>query len=200
VHALTVNNVHLDQVLAPIAKSLDQCWWFLGGAGMSFPSIRPPTRIAPPPKTAKTFDDLRAQYDRADWERYSREMQAANEEYSNWLDTSTDDRIGKPGFFARYAAGMDGTWAMYYASDADQLPMHSFRSAVQRFDGVWFDPPPEDLPSDICLVTRDIDSAYLDLFFRDEWMFRTVWGYLEQKGMNPRPYKKLVIDEKHRRK
>jgi hypothetical protein len=200
VHALTVNNIHLDQVLAPVATSLDHCWWFLGGAGMSFPSVRPPARIAPPPRTAKTFDDLKAQYDPADWERYSREMQAENDEYNNSLDTSTDDRIGRPGFFSRYARGMDSNWAMYFASDAPELPAYSLKSAARRFERFWFDPPPDDLPSDICLITRDIDSAYLDLFFRDEWMFRTVWGYLEAKGMKPRPYKKLVIDEKQRRK
>jgi hypothetical protein len=189
-HGLTVSNTCLEQTLAAIAAHLDQCWWYLGGAGMSFPWIRPPRRS----------DDSGLKFDPVDWDRYLRENEAAAREYGRWLDNdSAAYRVGKPGFFSRYSAGMEGDWKIYYASDAAAIPLSSFDEAAGRFDGVWFDPPPDDLPADICLITRDIDHAYLDLFFRDDWMFRTVWGYLLGKEMRPARFEKKVADESRRR-
>jgi hypothetical protein len=206
-HGLTVDNIHLDRVLAPVAHHLDRCWWYLGGAGMSFPHVRKPNPLADPEtnKPQGRQDRRRARrqamqspspgprFDPEDWQRYLDESRAAGEEYARWLDDSCTYRVGKPGFFSRYAAGMDSNWQTYYASDSNELRPSSFDEVSRRFDGVWFDPPPGDLPPDICLITRDVDAGYLDLFFRDEWMFDMVWHYLDKKGMAPRPYKPLDV-------
>jgi hypothetical protein len=187
---LTVNNTHLHRVLEPLAYHLDYCWWYLGGAGMSFPAIRPPKRVEVP-KSTKLSEGV-AEFDPADWQRYLDESNAASREYANWL-TDLDFasyRVGKPGFFRRYASGMDGNWAMYCASDAGELPLPSFDVFASRFEGHWFVQAPDDLPPDICLITRDIDSAYLDVFFRDEWMHKSVWSFCEAKGMKPRRFQR----------
>jgi hypothetical protein len=185
---LTVNNIHLNRVLEPVAYYLDNCWWYLGGAGMSFPSIAPPARVEVP-KGTKMPEGI-AQFDPVDWQRYLDESNVASREYAKWLidPDLAEYRVGKPGFFERYAAGMDGGWAMYCVSDAPQLTLTSFDEFVSRFERHWFVEPPENLPPDICLITRDVDSAYLDLFFRDDWMFKAVWSFCQGKGMNPRPY------------
>lgn len=211
-HGLTVSDIDLDRVLAPAANHLDNCWWYLGGAGMSFPWVKPPRRVEPPePPPAgrqarkKARNQARRsppsgamQFDPEDWQRYQDETNAAAAEYGQWLDDSVDYRVGKPGFFKRYAAGMDGDWQMYFASDEPQLPVNAFDECVRRFDGNWFEAPPDDLPRDICLITRDVDHAYLDLFFRDEWMFKSVWAYLDAKGMTPGRYKPVEIPERWR--
>ncbi|HZN64036.1 MAG TPA: hypothetical protein VFB66_01960 [Tepidisphaeraceae bacterium] len=41
------------------------------------------------------------------------------------------------------------------------------------------------------LTWTGIDAGYLDLFFRDEWMFKAVWDYRVAKGMEPTRYKRL---------
>jgi len=164
-YGLTVDNIHFDEVLKPIARQLDFCWWYLGGAGMTFPWL-----------------------DATDRERFDREYQAASTEYANWLDTSAGIRVGKAGFFSRYARGIEGDWKIYYVSDAAELPADAFRAAAAKFDRVWFEPPPSDMPAEICLITRDVDHAYLDLFFRDEWMYQTVWQYLLGTSTKPRAF------------
>ena len=128
-------------------------------------------------------------FDPDDLQRDLAENSDAEREYSTWLDTSYGDRVGRPGFFSRYAAGMGGDWQMYFASDAAVLPRLSLSEAVSRFDRVWFDAPPADLPPDICLITRDVDHAYLDLFFRDASVFEAVWDFLDSQGMEPSPYR-----------
>jgi hypothetical protein len=189
-HGLTVHNIHLDQVLAPVAISLDACWWNLDGAGMSFPWVRPPTRLPPePPKPRRrgpgrhTFS-APPLFDPPDWQRYLDESRAAREEYDHWIELLGSNRIGKPGFFRRYAAGMNGDWQIYFASDAPTLETAGFAEADRLFNRVWFDPPPTAMPADICLITRDVDAAYLDLFFRDEWMYRTIFDLATAKGMH----------------
>jgi hypothetical protein len=198
---LTVNNIYLARVLVPVAHYLDHCWWYLGGTGMSFPGIRLPRTIGDvESERTDVSRDARQRspaleaprFDPGDLQRYREETRAASAEYANWVDASRGYRVGKPGFFSRYAAGMDGGWQTYYVSDsAEQWPV-SFGCMAKRFDTVWFEAP-VDVPPDVCLVTRDVDSAYLDLFFRDEWMFSTVWGYAETKGMKPRDYRPLDV-------
>jgi hypothetical protein len=197
-HGLTVHNFRLAQALAPIAVSMDQCWWYLGGAGMSFPSIQPPARLTTP--THIQNDRFRrgpgryasvqaaSHFDPADWQRYLAESAAAAEEYGKCVDLLGDARVGKPGFFRRYAAGMDTNWQIYFASDAPALEQVGFGDAARQFNGVWFDPPPTELPTDICLITRDIDSAYLDLFFRDEPMYHSVLNHARARGWNAMPF------------
>jgi len=137
-------------------------------------------------------------YDPADMQRYLDESRAATTEYANWIDDSRGYRVGKPGFFARYGQGMDGGWQTYYVSDSPERWPSSFDQMARRFDKVWFVAPPDETPPDICLVTRDVDAAYLDLFFRDDWMFSSVWGYAQEKGMKPRHYKPLEVERGRR--
>jgi len=214
-HGLTTHNIHLDLVLAPVAAKLDRCWWYLGGAGMRFPWIKPPAVLKEYEPAVSNGRQARKKarneakkrpppgpmrFEPADWQRYLDESRAAEEEYAKWLDDSgaVAYGVGKPGFFRRYAAGMDGDWQIYYASDAPELPVSSFDECASRFDFVWLVEPPDDLPEDICVITRDIDAGYLDLFFRDEWMFKPVWDYLVAKGMQPTRYKRLEIPERWR--
>ena len=196
---LTVNNIHLEQVLHPVAYHLDNCWWYLGGHGMSFPSVQPPKRVDVP-KGTKPLEGL-AQFDPVDWQRYLDDTSAASREYANWLidPDLAKYRVGKPGFFSRYVAGMDGGWAMYAASDAPDLPLSSFDQFANHFERHWFTEPPEGLPDDICLITRDVDAAYLDLFFRDDWMFKAVWSFTLGKGMNPRVFQRQDLGHDRRR-
>ena len=209
-HGLTTSNIHIDQVLAPVASQMDRCWWYLGGTGMRLPWIRQPRTLTPPrpdptklgrreKRKLKRMPVERPDYDPVDWQRYLDESRAAATEYEKWLEVGTGGcRVGKPGFFKRYAAGMDHDWKAYFASDASEMPLSSMDEGARRFDRVWFHEPPDDLPKDVCVIVRDIDAAYLDLFFRDEWMFTTVWGYLDAKGMNPSPYNRLEFPERGR--
>jgi hypothetical protein len=199
VKGLSVNNVCLNDVLKPAEAYLDGCWWYIGGAGMQFPSVRTPKRA---PVDSKSKKPPVPPFDAVDWERYLNESKAAREEYANWLvsDDIVKYRVGKPGFFSRYIAGIDGNWAMYCASDAPELRPTSFDEFESRFKRHWFDPPPENLPDDICLIARDVDAAYLDLFFRDEWLFQSVWSFLETKGMKPRPFQRLDFESPRRKR
>jgi hypothetical protein len=196
---LTVNNIHLDQVLEPVAYQLDHCWWYLGGSAMTFPGIRPPQRVEVP--KGKMPPEGVAVFQADEWERYLAESDAASREYANWIVGSdvANYGIGKPGFFSRYGPGMGGDWQMFCASDSSELKLTSFDEFASRFEGHWFTEPPDNLPDDICLITRDVDAAYLDLFFRDEWMFKAVWSFLLGKGMNPRLYQRPDFGDERRR-
>ena len=198
-HGLTVGNTKLDLVLAPIAQALDKCWWHINGAGMRFPQVRQPRRL-PAEKPVRprrgpgrhTAADVLGPYDPADYQRYTDEMSTTRREFEGWFFQG----FAMPGFFSRYAEGVCGDWQVCFASDAEDLPL-SLHEAASRFGRVWFAPPPDDLPSDICLITRDVDYAYLDLFFRDRWMFDSVWNDLDAKGMNPKPYRPLEFEDPH---
>lgn len=123
---LTVQNIPLDRVLAPIVGMLDQCWWYLGETGMSFPSIRPPARIPSQREPGRRGPGRHshlppARFDPADWHRFIDETKVAQAEYENWVVQLGHERFGKPGFFSRYAAGMDKNWKMFFASDVPTL-------------------------------------------------------------------------------
>lgn len=197
-HGITVQNIHLDRVLAPLVGTLDQCWWYLDGTGMSLPSIRPPARVPAPPAgegargrrgPGRHSHAPPARFDPADWQRFMNETRAAQAEYERWVVQLGHERFGKPGFFSRYAAGMDKNWKMFFASDAPTLEQAGLAEAARLFDHDWFDSPPAELPSDICLITRDVDAAYLDLFFRDDWMCRSVLGHAAAHRIKASPFR-----------
>jgi len=95
--------------------------------------------------------------------RWRRENERAVAEYSLWVDSDLPSyRVGLPGFFSRYADCVDSSWVKFYVSDAAQLPVHGFDEASGALG--WFEAPPA-MPADICLIVRDIDGAYWDLFF-----------------------------------
>jgi hypothetical protein len=152
---------NLGDLLKPIEAFLDGCWWCLGGSGAKSLGTTYPGKGAS--ETAMSL--------------WREECRRAAEEYSLWVDDALpDSRVGIPGFFSRYANAIDTDWKIYYASDAAELPANSFDEARGKRIG-WFESPPE-LPADICLLVRDIDNAYWDLFFRDEWAYEAVKGHL----------------------
>ncbi len=151
-------------MLQPITAFLDGCWWCLGGCGASY-GPRYPGKDTTPDQLA----------------RWREELARAADEYSLWVDFDWPNyRVGIPGFFSRYASGINTDWKIYYASDAPQLPVHSFDEVQSKSIG-WFEPPPP-LPADICILVRDIDNAYWDLFFRDDWAYDAVRFYLEERA------------------
>jgi hypothetical protein len=114
---MTVNNTRQAQVLAPVARQLDLCWWYLGGAGMSFPWIRPPRRLpAPTPVPLRRGPGRHSgrpaepgPLEPEDWERYLAESRAASDEYRNWLDDRCAYRVGKPASSAGTARALKAT-------------------------------------------------------------------------------------------
>jgi hypothetical protein len=170
-------------VLTPAIPQLDTCWWYLGGAGASLG----PTVSGKRPLTEKRFATMHEEYQRA------------ADEYALWVDTDLAKYgIGIPGFFSRYGSAIQSNWVRYFASDAAEAPVTSF-DQVEALRIGWFDPPPP-LPNDICLYVRDIDSAYWDLFFRDEWMHDAVFEYLLRSNLNPHPFTPLSDHAQSRRR
>ena len=84
------------------------------------------------------------------------------------------------GFFTQLGNSLDLDWACYFAIEGDEMPLLSLRR-VEEHDACWFGPL-DGLPSDVVLVARDIDFAYQDYGFRDDWMFLSVHEYLRRTG------------------
>jgi hypothetical protein len=68
-----------------------------------------------------------------------------------------------------------------FAIEGAELPASSI-SEVMKVERMWFDPL-EQLPTDVVIVARDIDSAYQDFGFRDEWMFKSVESDLRRRRL-----------------
>ena len=145
---LQIHDNRLEVLLSPIAPALDGCWWWIGGAGAS-----------PPAEVFATSDP----------QAYRR----WGEEYAKFVEYhDIIGDVGRPGYFGRYAGALRRDWDVYCASDAAEPPLDSFR-IVQEQRPDWFDAF-HDVPTEIALIARVIDSGYWDLFFRDDWMFETV--------------------------
>lgn len=159
---LRTSGLRLLDALRPIATAIDSCWWYIGGQGFSM--------------TRDFIAGLR------DVHFSEREL------HDYWIQLLTDyvdhdspvGRVGKPGFFTRLGNSLDLDWACYFAIEGDEMPLSSLRS-VEKRDGCWFGPV-DGLPSNVVLVARDIDFAYQDYGFRDEWMFLAVLEYLRRIG------------------
>ena len=146
-----------------VTAPLDECWWSLGGSGFS------PTR---------SFVERERLHDRADDPHYAR-LQGLLGEYVE--EHAGIGRVGRPGFFSRLGDTVDFNWSCHFAIAGDTLPLASLR-VIQRFSTAWFDPL-DALPTDVVLVARDIDGAYQEFGFRDEWMFTTVLHDLRNRGL-----------------
>jgi hypothetical protein len=103
-------------------------------------------------------------------------------------------RVGRPGFYGRLAAKWGGDWDTFYVSDSAAPPATSFVTVSEAFDGLWFDPPPADVPQDIFLIVRDLDSGRWDLFFRDDWAYQAVWSYLRGRGVIMSEYPRTMTE------
>jgi hypothetical protein len=150
------------EAIRPVAAALDACWWYFGGHGFGM--------------TTEFVERRRA-------ERLSEEE--LHEHYmqllTNFVDHDTPvGRVGKPGFLTRLGDAVDFSWACHFAIEGDDMPLPSLQ-AVSKLDGQWFGPF-ADLPADVAFVARDIDAAYQDYGFRDEWMFKATLHHLRNRG------------------
>jgi hypothetical protein len=161
---LRVQSKGLGELLRPIGAFLDGCWWCLGGTGVSI--------LRPAPGADASEETI---------QRWREEEEQAVAEYSLWVDKDFPNyQVGLPGFFSRYADCVDRDWVRYYASDAVEVPTNAFDEAG-RLTVDWFAAPPA-LPTSICLFVRNIDNAYWDFFFRDDWAYEAVKGYLGERA------------------
>lgn len=152
---------NLLKTLQPIAAAIDNCWWHLAGScGMTQDFV----------------------------ERMQADFPAETnlqEYFSRLLETFVEHNtqigpVGRPGFFSHLGDILGLHWTCYFAIDGDQLPLTSLVQ-VDGLSNQWFGPF-ENLPSDVVLVVRDVDSSYQEYGFRDDWMFNTILHYLRQKG------------------
>lgn len=149
----------LSEILKPLRKSLDDCWWYLGGAGVQLPLQQ----------GLASNDELNQQ----------------SLDYAQWMDDESGYRVGKPGWFSRYIDYVDMNWALYFAceSSSTEIPreildwLDSFLSK-----GVsWFgDAKNWPLPPEVVMVCRDVDAAYWDLFFREEALCKSIQEHLQK--------------------
>ncbi len=152
----------LDGILGPLVPQLDRCWWYLGHGGVSL--------------EANSSDT-------AEYEQAMREL-------GQYMDEESHDFVlGRPGFFGRYGGGLSGDWHIYLAADSTEPPIAVF-SEITRLqreqresNRAWWDERarPPDLAGDLCLLARGVDSAYWEIFFRDDEMFDRAWRHVSGK-------------------
>jgi hypothetical protein len=162
---IQIYDARLDVCLQPLAPTLDECWWWIGGAGAS-----PRLGVG----VLSSADEAEA-YDR--W----------RQEYSRFVESHPVGLIGRPGFFSRFGGDIDGDWKVYCASDAIEVPLASF-AAIQSYETNWFGDFPK-APADVVLIARNIDDAYWDFFFREDWMHDTLLGRLKSGLLTKAPWK-----------
>jgi hypothetical protein len=159
---LRTSGLSMLEALRPAAAVLDACWWHIGGHGFSMTK-----------EFVKRFDARRL----TQAELYEHYMQLL----TDYVDHDTPvGRVGKPGFFSSLGDSVDFSWACHFAVEGDQMPLASLR-VVSELKGIWFSPL-ENLPLDVALVARDVDAAYQEYGFRDEWMFAATHDHLRRGG------------------
>ena len=147
----------LTQILEPINQVLDDCWWYLGGAGVTLPLY---------PGNASV-----------------EEVKLQSVEYAQWLDDEAGYRVGKPGWFSRYIDYVDSCWELYFVceSSSSEIPRETLDWLDSFEDRGWFgDAKDWLLPTEVLFVFRDVDHAYLDLFFRDKKYYTMIQEYMQQ--------------------
>ena len=171
-HGITISGSDpLDLLLKPVAQYLDACWWYIGDPGnvghsppLPWPADRHPTDA-----------------EMAQWLAAS---EAAGEELFRFVER--DRPVALPGFFSRYGGALGTDWTSYWACDPIDEPAAALGAvAALRID--WFAAPPV-LPPEICLYCRNIDSAYWDVFFRDDWMLHAVRWPLGARAREYQPH------------
>src|SRR5215218_1996763 len=112
---LHIDTPHFDICLSPLVTTLDACWWWFGGEGVS------------PPKELLFADDPEAL---AEW---CDALGSLIDDVQTWRI----GRVGRPGFFSRFASGMGHDWDVYFVSDAAALPVESFHAMMGQSTN-WF--------------------------------------------------------------
>jgi hypothetical protein len=156
------SGVSMFEALRPLSASLDTCWWYIGGHGFQ-----------------KTRDFVTRLHCRRcpEQEIHGYWMQLLDKYVVH--DTPVG-RVGKPGFFSELADSLDLDWACYFAIEGDEMPLPSLRVVDEKRQ--WYFGPIADLPPDVVLVARDVDHAYQDYGFRDDWMFNEAIGHVRRGG------------------
>lgn len=151
---LRTQDLSMRSALKSVAPILDQCWWYIGGHGFSM------TREYAARLHVRQWGDEQA--------------------HKQWMELLSDyvlhdtevGRVGKPGFFSQLGDSVDFNWVCFFAIEGNEMPLQSLKE-VEEHNSQWGGPF-ESLPLDTLLVVRDIDFAYQDYGFREEWMFKTV--------------------------
>jgi hypothetical protein len=149
--------------LRAISTPLDACWWYLGGNGFSI-TKEFAARLRPRGWSDTRVDDY--------WRRCVAEYV---------VHDTPIGRIGRPGFFRRLGDSVDFSWTCLFAVEAADEASPSLAKAAGS-ERVLFGPF-ADLPADVIVAARDVDSAYQEYGFRDEWMFKAVLGELRGRGL-----------------
>ena len=103
-----------------------------------------------------------------------------DEAYDRLIIEPNNYRVAKPGFWSFAGSGIEPE-AIYYVIQADDMPMDTLDKVHQT--GGWFDDPNEwSLPEDVCLILRDIDAAYCDVFVNRQWMYDALDQYFKTKA------------------
>ena len=147
---------------------MDPCWWSLGGNGFSMP------RDLRGFKSRFGIDSYTAEEAREFWYLLIRE---------HVVDDSQLGRVGRPGFFSNLGDSVDFAWTSFFVIESREWPTEALWDAQSR--RVIYFLPYESLPPSVLLVARDIDSAYQDYCFRDDWMFQQVFDDLTRRGYEP---------------
>ncbi|QDV69914.1 hypothetical protein Poly24_36320 [Rosistilla carotiformis] len=158
------------ELFAPIIETADSCWWFLGGYGIQLPA---------PPNAEDPSVVLK-------------HMESQSREYANWLNDDFGYRVGKPGWFSRYANYADTNWAMYFGcNNATEIPTQTL-DWLENFtsNGTdWFgDAAQWGLPTDVAFVCRNIDDALWHVFTRDPQHHMAVQQHLTLQSITFRPF------------
>lgn len=148
----------LSEILKPIQQTLDDCWWYLGGGGMTLPLY---------------LGNASAEM-----------VEKQSLDYADFLDDESGYRVGKPGWFARYIDHVDACWNCYFVCESSsvQIPRETM-DWLDSFnpDDPWFgDVARWSLPNNVLMVCRDVDAAYWDLFFRDQNLCKAIEQHLLQ--------------------
>jgi hypothetical protein len=159
-HYLRTDAQSLLDTLQLVVPSLDTCWWYLGGSGFSITS-----RFKSRHRTMNWTDaDLR-QY----WQQLLQE----------YVQETPFGRVGKPGFLQQLGDSVDSEWRSFFAIESADLPTESVKGVAElyhqhfgAFDG---------LPPGVLAVICDVDHAYKEYGFRDQWMFDTVFKDLTHR-------------------
>jgi hypothetical protein len=162
-HYLRTEGLSMISALQSISSTLDTCWWYIGGHGFSI------TREYAARLHVRQWKD----------EQVHEQWMALLTDYVEH-DTEVG-RVGKPGFFSHLGDSVDFSWACYFAIEGSEMPLRSLQE-VKKLDGQWSESF-DYLPLDVLLVARDIDSAYQEYGFREEWMFTTVYKDLHHRNL-----------------